>query len=71
MLKTCALLVLQVIQLFKDAFLSSGLDLYLVPYRVIPNRTGPDRAPGNPACLLWVGSWADTPPLLPRKVSHQ
>lgn len=40
-------MALQVVQLFKNVFDSIGLDLYLVPYRCIPNRTGADRAPGG------------------------
>lgn len=40
-------LAIQVIQLFKAAFDRTGLGLFLYPYRVIPSRTGPDKAVGG------------------------
>jgi hypothetical protein len=33
--------------MLKDAFEAINLPLYLVPYSVIPNRTGPDHAQGG------------------------
>lgn len=33
--------------MLKDAFEEINLPLYLVPYSVIPNRTGPDHAQGG------------------------
>lgn len=35
------------IKLFKDIFDSYGLDLYLMPYKCISNRTGPDKNIGG------------------------
>ena len=33
--------------MLKDAFEAINLPLYLVPYSVVPNRTGPDHAQGG------------------------
>ena len=37
----------QVVQILKDAFHGAGLPLHVVPYCVIPSRTGVDNAPGG------------------------
>jgi hypothetical protein len=38
---------MQVIRILRDAFDAVNLPLYLVPYRVVPNRTGKDMAQGG------------------------
>ena len=40
-------MLFQVVQILRDEFLAAGLPLYLVPYSVIPSRTGADSAPGG------------------------
>ena len=37
----------QIVRILRDEFRSAGLPIYLVPYSVIPSRTGTDNAPGG------------------------
>ena len=44
----------QIVQLLHDVFVSLDLPLSLIPYVVIPNRTGDDQAVGG---ILQVSKW--------------
>ena len=46
--------------MLKDAFEEINLPLYLVPYSVIPNRTGPDHAQGGILQVLIIFPLART-----------
>ena len=37
----------QVVRILRDEFALAGLPIYLVPYSVVPSRTGNDNAPGG------------------------
>ena len=41
------LIYYQIVHILRDEFRSVGLPIYLVPYSVIPSRTGVDNAPGG------------------------
>ena len=49
------ILALQLIKLFQDIFKVYELDLNLVPYNVLCNRTGPERDLGG--IIEWVPNW--------------
>jgi hypothetical protein len=47
-------LVIQIVQILKDEVASVGLPVYLVPYSVIPSRTGSDHALGGIIQVIFI-----------------